>query len=364
MRIVSVQSLGPAEVDAWAELAERAIEPNPFFEPGFVMPAVRSLEDSPPHLLVLEHGDSWAGCAPVGVTELLGRQVALSTWKHPYCYVGTPLVRCDRVGEFAEALAQHLADRRRGRFMTMRRAIDGDVIDAIRDAVNRSPAIDMIEESADERGAIQRCGRPDPHLAKLKPRRRHELERRRERLGEELEAEPIVVDRSQDPTAIDDFLELEASGWKGRDGTAIATSGGATWFHSICAEFARRDRLQMLSLETGDRVVAMQCNLSADDALFNFKVAFDEQFKRHAPGIQLELEAIRIFHENRGEHLLDSCAEPDNELINRLWRDRRPITTMIVGPGGPSARLARSALRGARRVRAGGRSLRARLRAS
>jgi hypothetical protein len=49
---------------------------------------------------------------------------------------------------------------------------------------------------------------------------------------------------------------------------------------------------------------------------------------------------------------MDSCAEPDNELINRLWRDRQPIATLVVGPSGPSGRLAQSAIGVARSARA------------
>lgn len=361
MRLVSVQSLREAELDAWHELAEQATEPNPFFEPGFVVPAVESLDAANPYLLVHERNGSWAGCVPVDVTRLLGKRLALSTWKHSYAYVGTPLVADGCVDDFARALADRLAGWRHDRYMTLRRAVDGTVVKAIRSAVHESTAVDVIVEQSDERPAVKRCEDPDRHLREMKPRRRRELERRRERLAETLDSELTVTDRSGDPAAIDTFLELEASGWKGRAGTAMAVKGDAPWFRSICRNFAGLGRLQMLALESQNQVVAMHCNISADDALFNFKIAFDERFKPYAPGIQLELDAIRIFQETRQERLMDSCAEPDNELIGRLWRDRQPITTFVVGPQGPSRHLIRSAIYGVRTARAGHRSLKARL---
>jgi CelD/BcsL family acetyltransferase involved in cellulose biosynthesis len=361
MRLAAIQSLREPDVGAWRELARRATEPNPFFEPDFVLPAAKFMNATSPHILVQERDGDWIGCVPVDVTRLLGKRMALSTWKHPYAYMGTPLVASGCLDEFAQALADRLAGWRHNRFMTLRRAADGGVIKAIRSAVRESAAVDVIAEQREVRPAVKRCDDPGRHLREMKPRRRRELERRRERLAEALGGELTVADRSADPTAVETFLELEASGWKGQAGTAMAVKGDGAWFRAICQNFAGRDRLQLLALESKHQVVAMHCNISANDALFNFKIAFDERFKRYAPGIQLELDAIRIFEETREERLMDSCAEPNNELIGRLWRDRQQITTFVVGPQGPSRHLVRSAIYGVRTARAGRRSLEARL---
>ena len=359
MRIVSVRSLRPSEVKAWEELSARAAEPNPFFDPDFVIPAARLLDTPPPDLLVLDRGGEWVGCIPVGLTRVLGKRTALSGWTHPYCHVGTPLVRRGHVGEFARALTERLEGWRQSSFMALRRAVDGGVVSAIRDAVRGSSSLDIIAEQKGERAAVKRRKNPESPLAALKPRRRREHAKRRRRLAEEMGAELTVSDRC-DEAAVEEFLELEASGWKGREGTAMAACNHDAWFREVCMELARRRRLQLLALEAEERTVAMQCNIRGGDVLFNFKVAFDERFKRHAPGIQLEVEAIRVFQETREERLMDSCAEPDNELINRLWRDRQPITSIVVGPGGATAGLTRSAIRGARAVRSRVRDARAR----
>ncbi len=36
-----------------------------------------------------------------------------------------------------------------------------------------------------------------------------------------------------------------------------------------------------------------------------------------------------MFHEDRAEQWQDSCADPDNEMINRLWPDRRRLSTTV-----------------------------------
>ncbi len=89
----------------------------------------------------------------------------------------------------------------------------------------------------------------------------------------------------------------------------------------------------------------MQCNIVADDALFCFKVAYDDGLARFSPGVQLEVDAVSAFHERAGVAVMDSCAEPDNALVNRLWPDRRPLVTFVVPGRGAGSRLLLASLR-------------------
>ena len=89
----------------------------------------------------------------------------------------------------------------------------------------------------------------------------------------------------------------------------------------------------MLELRAGGRLVAMKCNLLAPPGAFAFKIAFDEEFSRFSPGVQLELENIEFFH--RGElEWMDSCADPNNAMINRLWGERRQLQSVLYAPRG------------------------------
>ncbi len=69
---------------------------------------------------------------------------------------------------------------------------------------------------------------------------------------------------------------IEASGWKGRSGTAFSSIGHDQFFRDICAYFRERGRLQLLVLRAGDRPLAVKCNFRAGDGLFAFKIGFDE----------------------------------------------------------------------------------------
>jgi CelD/BcsL family acetyltransferase involved in cellulose biosynthesis len=347
MRVASVQSLSPSDFSAWSALAERAVDPNPFFEPGFVLATTRSLSGTAPLLLIEERRDRWIGCLPVQP----GRRPIRTTWQHPYVYVGTPLIDSDCLEEYVEALIRALESDPLNRPLFLRNAIDSDFLVALREAVRRSRKLATLFERTAERAALMRRDGAEDPLAHLKPRRRREFEKRRQKMAEACGSTLAVVDRSASPDAVEDLLRLEASSWKGEAGTAMATAGDADVLRSICETFSRSNRLQLLSLECGGSVLAMQCNISRGATLFNFKVAFDEAYRRFAPGIQLELDAIGIFQSERDERLFDSCADPENELLNRLWPDRLGITTLVVGRSGITGRIAKRVLDSAYRRR-------------
>jgi len=107
----------------------------------------------------------------------------------------------------------------------------------------------------------------------------------------------------------------------------------------------------MLEMRAGPRLVAAQCNILAGEGAFCFKIGFDATLGRYSPGVQLELENLRGFHDY-GLAWMDSCADPDNAMINRLWPDRRRISTLLVpcgGAFGQSSRLGARVILAARR---------------
>lgn len=94
----------------------------------------------------------------------------------------------------------------------------------------------------------------------------------------------------------------------------------------------------------------MKCNLRAGDRLFCFKIAFDEQWTGFSPGILLELANIELFHADARLMWMASCADPSNEMINRLWPDRRALATIALGTG-LGGSLSQSTFQIARRTR-------------
>ena len=355
----SFEALSDRELAAWRTLAARAAEPNPFFEPDFAVPAARASRRRPPSLLVVDDGpgSDWAACLPVR-REARFRKLpvpALMTWLHPHAFLGTPLMAPERATAAWRALIAHAASDPLAGFLGLELLGDGGPVAGTLAEVLREDGTRAFLYERVERAALFRREDHDYLNPRLGPKRRRELRRRRRQLEEHLGAPLAVRDGAGDPAAVAAFLELEAAGWKGHGGAALATAGEGGLFEEIAGSFAARGRLQVLSLMAGERIVAMKCNLLAGDAVFCFKIAYDEGLARFSPGVQLELENVGVFDRTPGIDWTDSCAAPENGMINRLWRDRRSVATVLV-PGrraiGAASRLVvREALQARRHLR-------------
>ena len=81
------------------------------------------------------------------------------------------------------------------------------------------------------------------------------------------------------------------------------------------------------------------------------KIAYDEQFAGFSPGIQLEVDMVGLFHEASDAGFMDSCADPNNAMINRLWVDRRPLVTHVLRRAGAADHLTTPMVLAARSLR-------------
>ena len=327
-------------IDAWMDLANRAAEPNAFFEAGFVLAAARNLTSSTVYLAVFVENGNLKAALPVYSNRLwrgMGPSVVRS-WVHDYCYLGTPILDADQPLVALEGLMDEL-DRWAGRQRILAFDLLGtggpveSALNQVMSAYHREPVIG----NSFERAVLHRDG----DGSALGGRVRREVSRLGRRLERETGAPVKVVERSDEPAAIDSFLELEASGWKAASGTAMASKPEhAQFFRDVCADFARRGCLQLRSLEVSGRPVATKCNLISGNAVFCFKSAYDERYASSSPGYQLEVRDMECFADE-GRQWEDSCTDPYNSMINRLWPGRRTLANVLI----PPSRSAKAVLR-------------------
>jgi hypothetical protein len=151
-----------------------------------------------------------------------------------------------------------------------------------------------------------------------------------------------LVDRSDDPAAIDELIRLEDAGYKARIGVAMTTAPGEpAYFREMCDRFRKAGRLQVYTLEGGGVVCAVILFVRARDGLMMLKVGYEERFARSSPGLQLHLDVIQHVHDETDARWLDVCTYPDNRTLLRMYPDRTRFASFMVPLGrNPADRLA------------------------
>jgi CelD/BcsL family acetyltransferase involved in cellulose biosynthesis len=332
-RAISIRDLSPADERAWRDLAARSVEPNPFFEADFLVPACRHLRNGKGVvLLVAEDSGRFHACLPVRPIRLPGsfNPPVISSWQHPYGYLGTPLADPERG---VEALSSLLATLR-GTGPWPRVVVlelfgdDGPIASYLRRAA-RELGLALNVHAAGER-AVFRCQDDEAGLLSSGFKREQRAKARQwRRLCRDV-GDPSVVDRAGDRDSSKAFLAMEASGWKGKAGTALACrAGDAEFYREVTDRFGAAGRLRLYSLEAGGRELAMQTNLCASDVLFGWKVAYDERFANYGPGVQLQLRVMELAWQD-GMRWVDSCAGVGNYHQLRLAPDRRRVATLAI----------------------------------
>jgi CelD/BcsL family acetyltransferase involved in cellulose biosynthesis len=326
-----------------------------------VLPAARHLEGGQAaQLLVAEQGGELRFLLPVSGSCGLRRRpiVGLRPWMHDYCFLGAPLLAGDGDPDRAwAAVIEHLRRQRPAPVLVIPMHPAQGPVGAALHRTGLGAGLGIRRSPVAGRGFVLR--RPEPTYAREWMSRKHlaNQARRRRHLGKTLGTEVVTVDRSASGVnqAIEQFLALEAKGWKGRRQTALSCRPGhARFFREMSRGFADQGRLMFLSMEAGPRVLAQNTALIAGEGLFGFKRAYDEEFGRWSPGSLLDLDVLDWFHRSARLAWLDTCSAPDDGTGSRAFGDRRPICTVAVplSPlGNAAAALVPAGARASRYVR-------------
>lgn len=338
-------------IPEWEELAAAALEPNVFYEPWQVLPAVEAFGNRSQlvHLLVFADDRLCAYFPLERVRRFRGMPVPMLTlWKHIHCFLCTPLIRPGYALPSLIAVLDWARTDPRGAAIVQLPQVagDGPFQQALSALLREQRRRAFIFGTHDRALFVPREDAEQYLLAAVSSKSRKQLRRLTRRIAEIGSLEFAELESSGDLDAwVGDFLRLEASGWKGRADSALAChESQRRFFTEMTREAFRRGRLMMLALKLNDRPIAMKCNLLAGPASFAFKIAFDEAFARFSPGVLLEVENIRRLHAVQGLRWMDSCAVSDHSMANRLWIDRRTIQTFAIASGRPMGDLFVSAM--------------------
>lgn len=346
IRIEEISDIASLRVhsDAWRKLVRTAASANPSLE-DYVLGTVCDHK-----IDLLEHVRFiliWSKQPGYGHSDLIGffpvkRQAYRwgvpvrfgHSWQHYFSFLGSPLIDKEQA---ADAVAGFCA--------WLEQNFDIFLFQAVREA---DPVFDHLI------GHLTKCGHryrffDRHHRAMLQSemtgadylahsisaKKRKEYRRLRTRLAELGQVRFVPEDLPAEISDwIEDFLALEARGWKGRSGQAfLSRDARAQYVRDMFKQAALSGKGLFWKLTLDEKPIAMAFGLRSAAQAWYCKIAYDEDYARFSPGVLLSLEVTREVADRADITRIDSCAKADHPMIDHIWRERLAVTDLLVATG-------------------------------
>ncbi len=329
---------------SWQMLSQRVADPNVFFEPWFFLSALKHLgkQQTGWHLLaVFQETQGIQEQRLIGFFPFVESRgplglKQLTLWKHDYAFLTTPLVEKFYEEQVVAAVAQHI-QKTLGHVLLHLPVISGD--GPFRAACNEQARVNLksiYHKSQHSRAILKQSHDWQADLdATINGHHKREFRRQHRRLEALGDLEfRCMLNADSVYQWVKWFVDLEAKGWKANQGTALLQhASDHAFFAEMVTKGAEQNKVQMMGLFLNGEPIALKCNLISVPGSFAFKIAYDESLAKLSPGVQLEIENMRHFAAHPKLQWMDSCAAPGHPMINRLWRERRPVDDVLISSG-------------------------------
>jgi len=209
---------------------------------------------------------------------------------------------------------------------------DGLALRAMRRALKKRGLSCEVQNMRERARLNTTCDADALLLGSLGAKKMKELRRQRNRLADHGEVTFKVFDEpAAVHAALERFLVLEASGWKGKRGTALVQNAGdAAFIRQAAKGLAARGQFEVLALNIGDRLAASCLVIRSGRQAYFFKLAHDESESKNSPGVQITLDLTKHLCADRTIEEVDSTADSNHPMIDHIWRDRLALGDVFV----------------------------------
>jgi hypothetical protein len=313
-------------------LCENALDETMCLDPDFLYPAMHHLGKGKPFLAcVFGDGSNAMLCAlpvmKVGRFGLFWRP--LTAWRHDYAMLGFPVLhrRTDASG-FAK-LMEGLGSSFKAKAFYMPYIAKDSMFGQW---LNKQTSFPYQSIQTIERAAVQTSLAPDAYFKQhISPKRLKEWRRQRKKLQELGKLQHKITTGEDAAIAAKRFLELENKGWKRKSGTAIAClTDDKTFYEAATAQLARSNSLRVDELWLDETLIASLVSISGTKWLSTWKIAYDETYSQYSPGLLVMESLTRSILEYGKPIHIDSLADPDHPMVDRLWKERRILEDVVI----------------------------------
>lgn len=322
----------------WASLVARADTPNVFMNPSLVKSADDADSDRRRVVLLAwqeRNGNRklmgiWAFAIGYPPQSMLPADV-LTAPAMAHGYLATPVIDREALDSTLEAMLACIAnDATLPKIVALdAMTTDGATMQALRRVLAaRGTAPYVLAEAVRPMLASTLDGKRYLEQA-LSSSSRKKLRQHRRRLAEKGILEYKTLAEAADvELGLEDFLALEAVGWKGREGTALASvPEDAAYTRAMIAALAAHGEASIHALTLDGKPVSLQIVLRAGTAAFTWKTAYDETLGDFSPGMLLLEDYTTAFLADAGITHVDSCAYDETSFM-KTWRERQTVATV------------------------------------
>ena len=279
----------------------------------------------------VRRGTNW----PFALEVAIGPSI-IRVWSNSFGPLGTPLVDGEEAGETLDNLFDALTRRElqlpttlvlpdirlNGRFAQMAKAV----------AIGRNLPVTVANphqrpmlQSSDDALAYLKRTISASHLREM---------RRQWRLLEDKGEVVYAVARQPGDIHLrmEEFLALEASGWKGKKRSALVTDRHhAAFAREAVSNLAAVDAVRIHTIDLNGKAIASMIVLMMGGEAYTWKTAYNEDYARYSPGKLLMGELTEWHLDDANIVRSDSCAIADHPLMSRFWQEREEMGTLLIG---------------------------------
>lgn len=362
LRLPEYLGLAPA----FAELSRHAVEPNPHMSPAAVSAATLLVPEDRIVIVAAWRSEALGSESLVGIWALLrqcdwrtGFALVLTAPLVPLYEVSSlPVLDRDHAEDIALAMLRHLAassDLPKVLALPLL-PLEGPCSDALREALRATGSRLSTYETWQRPVMVAQPG--DDAERYLRRALGSGYKKRMQQFRSLAKAGTPVFARRRGNAARDafeTFLALEAAGWKGEAGTAIAClPQDSAYFHRLVELLSAQDAVLVDALLIDGKPIAMGLLVESAGTRNFLKIAYDETQGRLSPGRALTIAMLQADFRDGPPAFFDSGAGEGVDAGTYVWGERRQMANALVAIGASAfgaAQLAANARMWLRRVR-------------
>lgn len=328
-------------LSAWEDLECRAIEPNGYLSPHFVIPAIKHIIDKVNLLGIIVEKTNRGGypqLSGVGLFHTSGASKHfplphLTAFSSRHSLLSGLLVDQDSAETIVRSIFKQTSNFNNkwhglvfhdqineGELATTESTVTQDLGMKWENFREWHRPILCLKTINDEAGH---------HMGKSMKKSIHRSMKRLEELGTvqwRIRCKETLTD-----SALDSFMFLENLGWKGEGHTSILSNNAdKNFFLEMMKNFSQSERAFITELTLNERPISSTVNFASGGAGFAFKIGWDPHYAKYSPGILNEASWLESNDPTICDlNFIDSGCSDETSYLSNLWNQKRAMRSGV-----------------------------------